>query len=883
MINGDFDRDDYTVVAELSQGIFTPTLLTLTSENIISFSVKESICQESKLSCGNAISGEINIRFLYNDDEYPIRKWRGKYLRVYAVSCENRIPMGAFYIENISSHEGITDCCGYDRLSTSAFSSTYYSSYEGEISLRQLAREIDPNVDISALSREEIYLFSPPKNMTKREVMSAIAAFYGCNFLYDRASGYTKFISAGKNYYTLANPDLVIDPQNTYSLDTDNSPGEIIKFTVNGDENYSKETDPEFEESIVVCMEWENTLFSYANDTDIEKSLDLLEELFENDRYLGFNAVIDGDPRIEAGDSVAIVTKDGQRLGSVIFSVTTEYNGALTQTLEARVDALNRGERVSSKKDVSENIKKEGSEENEAVKQISEETAEQILGFCLQDDYDTNLLGYLLKSDYSYDLARKKYVKNSGDYLPVYGSITQNRAHIKTSGKTVTFFDDSVTSAARYSSSEVTALQIGGRALYFTSVYGQGAYRSISYFPPVRKNTSSGYSEEIFKVYVPKSLQKELAKISFTTVGGESRARLRLFSSLSDFELSHDVTEGETALLRKEENAIQSGIKLKDGDILYSLDGKMWQSLGSKKGFGNLNIIDGELAYPPEKELTGELTAHLIFSSKGVPVHEYDNGTKVFNFSSLVVEVPSEAATFNIFPESARVFPDSQKAFTTNLEAVFSLSGASSQNTVLTSTEGTSTTLITGADETVGSLLTLSATSKRYGVTKTAAITVTENVSPSTIFDAQATTAWGEPVLNDQYSSASFCTDFITEQTGELYRPRPGWGFGYTAVRFEEPLLSEVRNYGYFKITYSSGSGNYDVRYLGLAFTKGENFDTETALFAQMTYHTGENVTTFKEISAIGLDDSYNYVWAVCWNSEVRIGKIEAVNSLRKH
>lgn len=209
---------------------------------------------------------------------------------------------------------------------------------------------------------------------TGREIVGMIASL-GCANAYINPEGSATTISMTKlpDSYQAT---YTITPSITYRFSTAMCTSKVNAVNIN-DVFYSASIPSSGQYNLIVDVD--NELLKYlqipSGETETYNYTKIWEYL-NGLNYIGFEATCPGNVSVKPGDCVLIVDQDNNQQQSVVFSITTKYDGAYTRTYSARTAKtstyeINKPINKTSDGFIAKTILEEGTETNEAIKKVA--------------------------------------------------------------------------------------------------------------------------------------------------------------------------------------------------------------------------------------------------------------------------------------------------------------------------------------------------------------------------------------------------------------------------------------------------------------------------------------------------------------------------------
>lgn len=209
---------------------------------------------------------------------------------------------------------------------------------------------------------------------TGRELVGMLAGI-GCANAYIDPTGSATDVSMVKlpDSYQAT---YTINPNITYRFSTAMCASKINAININ-DAFYSTATLSSGQYNLIVDVD--NELLKYLEVPSGEArtyNYTKIWEYLNGLNYIGFEATCPGDATVKVGDCVLIVDTNGNQQQSIIFSITTKYDGAYTRTYSARTAKtttyeINKTINKTSDSSMAKTILEEGTETNEAIKKVA--------------------------------------------------------------------------------------------------------------------------------------------------------------------------------------------------------------------------------------------------------------------------------------------------------------------------------------------------------------------------------------------------------------------------------------------------------------------------------------------------------------------------------
>ena len=286
---------------------------TLTNEEVISFSMEQSIQQDATFSIGNTISTSFNLIFFHNDtitinDEDLVEAKLGLKLDDEIIEY---VPLGVFNIDNLEMNDSTISISTYDNMVK--FEVPYIEDSENPTvySVINKLQELTKVNFGGDLNKYKNYNLSVLQNYSCREVLGFIAGVLGANAIINR-EGKFDFIAIGNEPVCSINPDNYLDytkKNKVYKISRITNNVDTEELTLGNDDNMQLSmSNPHITEDIL---------------KDISNSINGLE-------FLPYSVVWSGNMALDLGDLITITDKKGNVITHPILSHSMSYNGALS-------------------------------------------------------------------------------------------------------------------------------------------------------------------------------------------------------------------------------------------------------------------------------------------------------------------------------------------------------------------------------------------------------------------------------------------------------------------------------------------------------------------------------------------------------------------------
>ena len=325
--------DSRTFFAKVSDGTHSAI------EEILSLKQTSRSAADDCVSIGGAVSSYVEIKmwdpgFTLDGTELEIS------IGMVIDSNPEWVPLGLFTAQKPKSDSGVVTFTAYDRIQTrmsGAFVSELTYPCDGKTVLAEMAKKTgvpivttnlpdgvmipkravstDSIVDESGNPVTETKYVTPFDGYTYREAISYIAQFYGMFATMDRA-GSVVFrwyaaadcsISAGRYYDDLTLGESVFNME------------KIICQAGNDTFSAGEGT---------ACMQLENPVMTQEQLTAVYQQIKTLEFLPASVSFLG-------DPRIDVGDIITVVDKNGNVVKIPVMSLVQDYDGGLLSDVQS--------------------------------------------------------------------------------------------------------------------------------------------------------------------------------------------------------------------------------------------------------------------------------------------------------------------------------------------------------------------------------------------------------------------------------------------------------------------------------------------------------------------------------------------------------------------
>ena len=325
--------DSRTFLAKVSDGTHSAI------EEILSLKQTSRSAADDCVSIGGAVSSYVEIKmwdpgFTLDGTELEIS------IGMVIDSKAEWVPLGLFTAQKPKSDNGVVTFTAYDRIQTrmsGAFLSELTYPCDGKAVLAEMAKKTgvpittanlpdgvmipkravstDSIVDESGNPVTETKYVTPFDGYTYREALSYIAQFYGMFATMDRAGNVV--------FRWYAEADCSISADRYYD---DLTLGESV-FTVEkivcqaGNDTFSAGEG-------TACMQLENPVMTQERLAAVYQQIKALEFLPASVSFLG-------DPRIDVGDIITVVDKNGNVVKIPVMSLVQDYDGGLLSDVQS--------------------------------------------------------------------------------------------------------------------------------------------------------------------------------------------------------------------------------------------------------------------------------------------------------------------------------------------------------------------------------------------------------------------------------------------------------------------------------------------------------------------------------------------------------------------
>lgn len=321
----------------------------LTNEDVISFTIEQSIQQDDTFSVGNAVSSCLNLVFLHNDIDINDKDIVNLQLGLLVNESYEYIPLGIYNISSIDSNDTTTTLTCFDNMIK--FDIGYIENNDNP-TLYSIVNRLTELTGVEfggILSGYKDYSLSVLEGYSCREVLGFIAGVLGANAIIDRTGKFDfVFISTEPIYLTekvvLATKDgNIIMTKNSEVLELNAQTGFInadkyydytkknknykIKKVINSTDLQELSLGTLDENSVYLGME--NPFVNEEILRDIYSKMNGLE-------FLPYSLSWQGDLSINLGDLITVTDKKGITRAHPVLSQTLTYNGALNTILGAQ-------------------------------------------------------------------------------------------------------------------------------------------------------------------------------------------------------------------------------------------------------------------------------------------------------------------------------------------------------------------------------------------------------------------------------------------------------------------------------------------------------------------------------------------------------------------
>lgn len=323
----------------------------LTNEDLISFTIQQSIQQDETFSIGNVISSCLNLVFLHNDIDTDDRDIINLKLGLLVDDAYEYIPLGTYNINSVDSNDTTTTLVCYDNMVK--FDVPYTENNENPTVYSVINRLISlTGVQFGGvLSDYKNYNLTPLQGYSCREVLGFIAGVLGSNATIDR-NGKFNFVSLSIHplynieRFELATKDgSIVMTKNSEVIEVKAQVGFInadnyydytkknknykIKQVVNMTDTEGISLGSTDDNS--VCLSMQNPLVNEEILKDIYSKMNGLE-------FLPYSLNWIGDVSVDVGDLITVTDKKGVMRAHPVLSQTIIYNGALNVISGAQGD-----------------------------------------------------------------------------------------------------------------------------------------------------------------------------------------------------------------------------------------------------------------------------------------------------------------------------------------------------------------------------------------------------------------------------------------------------------------------------------------------------------------------------------------------------------------
>lgn len=323
----------------------------LTNEDLISFTINQSIQQDETFSIGNTISSCLNLLFLHDDIETDDKDIVDIKLGMLVNETYEYIPLGIYNIHSIDSNDTITTLICYDNMVK--FDIAYSENNENPTLYTVINRLVElTGVKFGGtLSNYKDYKLASLKGYSCREILGFIAGVLGSNAIINREGKFDFISLSTQPIYAIERFELVtkdgsvvmtkdsevvevkaqvgyVKADNYYDYTKKNKNYKIKKVINSSDIG---EISLGSIDDNSVCLSMQNPLINEEIIQDIYSKMNGLE-------FLPYSLNWSGDISIDLGDLITITDSKGVMRCHPVLSQTITYNGALNSILSAQGD-----------------------------------------------------------------------------------------------------------------------------------------------------------------------------------------------------------------------------------------------------------------------------------------------------------------------------------------------------------------------------------------------------------------------------------------------------------------------------------------------------------------------------------------------------------------
>lgn len=323
--------------------------ITLTNEEVNSFSLEQSIQQDSTYSIGNTISTAFNLVFFHNDTiEINDTDFIAAKLGLLLDNSIEYIPLGIYNIDKIESSDTTTTVLAYDNMIK--FEVSYIENNENPTLYSVVNRLIElTGVNFAGnLGSYEDYILSRLEGYSCREILGFIAGILGANVIIDR-NGNFNFVVIGNNPIygknelcsILTKEGYILQDKFGVEIEINTQTGYITADNYSDytkkNKNYkvSRITNSTDTEELSIGTN-ENMELSMSNPYVNESILKTINNNLNGLEFLPYSVTWQGDISLDVGDLVTVTDKKGSVRVHPVLTQSISYNGALNCIIGAQ-------------------------------------------------------------------------------------------------------------------------------------------------------------------------------------------------------------------------------------------------------------------------------------------------------------------------------------------------------------------------------------------------------------------------------------------------------------------------------------------------------------------------------------------------------------------
>lgn len=321
----------------------------LTNEDLISFTIEQSIQQDDTFSIGNTIASCLNLVFLHDDIETDDKDVVNLKLGLLVNEVYKYIPLGIYNISSIDSNDTTTTLVCFDNMIK--FDIPYIENIENPTLYTVINRltEITGVQFGGILTDYTDYSLSILENYSCREVLGFVAGVLGSNAIIDRM-GKFDFISIStepiynQDMFTLTTKDgTVVMTKDSEVLEVNAQEGLV---NTNRYYDYTKKNKNYKIKKIVNISDVqelslglldENSVYLFMQNPLIDETI--LKDIYSKMNgleFLPYSLNWNGDISVDLGDLITVTDKKGIVRAHPVLSQIISYNGALNTVLGAQ-------------------------------------------------------------------------------------------------------------------------------------------------------------------------------------------------------------------------------------------------------------------------------------------------------------------------------------------------------------------------------------------------------------------------------------------------------------------------------------------------------------------------------------------------------------------